>query len=160
MLAIIGQMISVLVTLKEITCARSVGMSIDTEYCLLWRIYRPAWLFLKLIDTHETIVNATRILSWWRHQTETFPRYWPFVRGIHRSPVNFLQKGQWRGALMFSLICALNKRLSKQWWGWWFETPSCPLWRHCSIWRFTSACWFRIYSIWNRSCRWLSTQRL
>ena len=24
----------------------------------------------------------------------------------------------------------LNKRLSKQSWGWWFETPSCPLWRH------------------------------
>ena len=24
----------------------------------------------------------------------------------------------------------LNKRLSKQWRGWWFETPSCPLWRH------------------------------
>ena len=23
-----------------------------------------------------------------------------------------------------------NKRLSKQWWGWWFETQSCPLWRH------------------------------
>ena len=26
----------------------------------------------------------------------------------------------------------LNKRLSKQWWGWWFETSSCPLWRHCN----------------------------
>ena len=35
-----------------------------------------------------------------------FPRYWPFVRGIHRSPVNTPHKGQWRGALMFSLICA------------------------------------------------------
>ena len=23
--------------------------------------------------------------SWWRHQMETFPCYWPFVRGIHRS---------------------------------------------------------------------------
>ena len=23
-----------------------------------------------------------------------------------------------------------NKRLSKQWRGWWFETQSCPLWRH------------------------------
>ena len=34
-----------------------------------------------------------------------FPRYWPFVRGIHRSPVNCPHKGQWRGALMFSLIC-------------------------------------------------------
>ena len=38
----------------------------------------------------------------WKH----FPRYWPFVRGIHRSPVNSLHKGQWRGTLMFSLICA------------------------------------------------------
>ena len=35
-----------------------------------------------------------------------FPRYWPFVRGIHRSPANSPNKGQWRGALMFSLICA------------------------------------------------------
>ena len=34
-----------------------------------------------------------------------FPRYWPFVRGIHRPPVNSPHKGQWRGALMFSLIC-------------------------------------------------------
>ena len=31
--------------------------------------------------------------------------YWPFVRGIHRGPVNSPHKGQWRGALMFSLIC-------------------------------------------------------
>ena len=35
-----------------------------------------------------------------------FPRYWPFVRGIHRSPVNPPHKDQWRGALRFSLICA------------------------------------------------------
>ena len=35
-----------------------------------------------------------------------FPRYWPFVRGIHRSQVNSPHKGRWRGALMFSLICA------------------------------------------------------
>ena len=36
----------------------------------------------------------------WKH----FPRHWRFVRGIHRSPVNSPHKGQWRGALMFSLI--------------------------------------------------------
>ena len=36
----------------------------------------------------------------WKH----FQRYWPFVRGIHRSPVNSPHKGQWCGALMFSLI--------------------------------------------------------
>ena len=37
----------------------------------------------------------------WKH----FPRYWPFVRGIHWSLVNSHHKGQWRGALMFSLKC-------------------------------------------------------
>ena len=38
----------------------------------------------------------------WKHLS----RYWTFVRGIHRSPVNSPHKGQWRGALLFSLICA------------------------------------------------------
>ena len=37
----------------------------------------------------------------WKH----FLRYWPFVRGIHRSPMNSPHKGHWRGALMFPLIC-------------------------------------------------------
>ena len=37
----------------------------------------------------------------WKH----FPRCWPFVRRIHRSPVNSTHKSQWRGALVFSLIC-------------------------------------------------------
>ena len=37
----------------------------------------------------------------WKH----FPRYWPFVRGIHRASVNSPHKGQWRGALMCPLIC-------------------------------------------------------
>ena len=67
----------------------------------------------------------------WKH----FPRYCPFVRGIHRWPVNSLHEGQWCRALIFSLIC-LNKRLSKQSWGWWFEMPSRPLWRHCNV-----SCW-------------------
>ena len=60
-----------------------------------------------------------------------FPRYWPFVWGIQRSPVNIPHKDQWCGALIFSLIC-LNKRLSKQSRGWWFETPSRSSWRHCN----------------------------
>ena len=42
----------------------------------------------------------------WKH----FSRYWPFVREIHRSPVNSPHKGQWRGALMFSLIYVWTNR--------------------------------------------------
>ena len=44
--------------------------------------------------THDDVIK-------WKH----FPRYWSFVRGIHRSPVNSPRKGPGRGALMFSLIC-------------------------------------------------------
>ena len=49
--------------------------------------------------------NSSRshdVVTKWKY----FPRYWTFTQGIHRSPVNSPQKGQWRGALMFSLICA------------------------------------------------------
>ena len=49
-----------------------------------------------------------------------FPRYWQFVRGIHWSPVNSQHKGQWRRALMFTLICAringwVNNREAGDW---------------------------------------------
>ena len=64
----------------------------------------------------------------WKH----FPRYWPIVRGIHRSHVNSPNKGGWRGALMLSLICTW-KRVSKQSKHRWSETPSCSLWRHCNV---------------------------
>ena len=62
----------------------------------------------------------------WKH----FPRYWPFVRGIHRSPLNSSHKGQWHGAFDVFFHLRLNKRLSKQWRGWWFDKSSRPLWRH------------------------------
>ena len=64
----------------------------------------------------------------WKH----FPRYWSFVRRIDRSTVNSAHKGQWHGALMFSLVCALNIQFSNQSWGSWFETPSRPLQRYCN----------------------------
>ena len=50
--------------------------------------------FTAFIKHHDDVIK-------WKH----FPRNWPFVRGIHRSPVNTPHKGQWRGALMFTLIC-------------------------------------------------------
>ena len=32
----------------------------------------------------------------------------------------------------------LNKRWGQQWWGWWFETPPCPLWRHSNVFRWVT----------------------
>ena len=44
--------------------------------------------------------------SWWRHQMETFSALLAVCAGNSPLPVNSPHKGQWRGALMFSLICA------------------------------------------------------
>ena len=70
----------------------------------------------KRIDDMNIVLSFLSTFSAWRSKFSSghddvikwkyFPRYWPFVREIHRSPVNFPHKGQWRGALMFTLICA------------------------------------------------------
>ena len=105
--------------------------------------------------------------AWWRHQTEYFPRYLPFVRGIYRSPVDSNHKGWWRGALIFFFDQRLNKRLSDQSGPRRFETPSRSFWRHCNGQRsaltldhlmacltasshYMNQCWFLINEVlWN-----------
>ena len=82
----------------------------DTYEVLMWRhCYDFGFLSHRLMAViwHSSCLWALRHASHndvikWKH----YPRYWPFVRGIHRSPVNSQHKGQWRGALVFSLICA------------------------------------------------------
>ena len=58
--------------------------------------------FQLIIDTWYWVIAPYDDVIKWKH----FPRYWPFVRGIHRTP----HKGQWRGALMFSFIWAKTIR--------------------------------------------------
>ena len=58
------------------------------------------------IKQHFRCVPKYEDVIKWKH----FPRYWPFVRGIHRSSVNSPHKGQRRGAFMFSVICAWINR--------------------------------------------------
>ena len=53
-------------------------------------------------DLHQAKSLYNDDVMKWKH----FPRYWPFVRGNHRPPVDSPHKCQWRGALVFSLICA------------------------------------------------------
>ena len=50
--------------------------------------------------------NYLYFCSWWRHQMETFSALLALCAGNSPVPVNSPHKGQWRGALVFSLICA------------------------------------------------------
>ena len=81
-------------------------------FAILFLVRRRIWgrLYITIRSLHLVVRyaadNEYSMRSWWRHQMETFPCYWPFLWGIHRLPVNSPHKGQWRGALMLSLICA------------------------------------------------------
>ena len=86
--------------------SQPMTLSLLTHIC----VTRPQWVIAlhallcyngpcynsgqSIAPTHDDVIK-------WKH----FPRNWPSVRGFHRSPVNSPHKGQWRGALMFSLIC-------------------------------------------------------
>ena len=59
---------------------------------------------------------------------ETFSALLAICAG--NSPVTGAFPVTWSFDVFFDL--RLNKRLSKQSRGWWFETPSRPLWRHCN----------------------------
>ena len=93
---------------------------------------------LNLLIHWQSIVLAC---SWWRHQMEIISALLAICAG--NSPVTRelpAQRPLTRSIDVFFDL-RLNKRLSKQWRGWWLDTPSCPLWCHCNAaithWDFT-----------------------
>ena len=98
-----------------------------------------------LFDTHDGVIE-------WKH----FPPCWPFVRGIHRSPVDSPHKGQWRGALMFSMICAWTN-------DWTNNGDAGDLGRHCNLIRACDICNISTHSycvsgciLWWYSIKWVT----
>ena len=96
-------------------------------YRFVWRVlcvclfFLVLYLFVWLLVKHvSVIVTPIKFLNLESLNLESLNLVW----GIQRSPVNSPHKGQWCGALIFSLISTIIE-LSKQSWGWWFETPSC-----------------------------------
>ena len=73
------------------------GIAVRIYFGMLWKSCRPEYD----INCGWARFRHDDVIKW-----KQFPRQWPLVRGIHRWPVNFPRNGQWRGALMFSLICA------------------------------------------------------
>ena len=104
----------------------ATGLVILLKFDSNRRLFGPCdltiwWMTLKIIGQLSYIKPSLvhhhdDIIKW-----KNFPRYWPFVRGIHRSVTRNFD-------VFFDL--RLNKGLSKLSWGWWSETPSSSLWRH------------------------------
>ena len=92
-----------------------------------------ARIFILIVHPLAALIRLLLTLSWWRHQMETFSALLAICVG--NSPVPGEFPTQRPVTLSFDVFFDLrpNKRLSKQWWGWWFETPSCPSWRHSNV---------------------------
>ena len=82
----------------------------------------PKWQYSILLITHQRC-------TWWRHQMETFSALLAICAG--NSPVSGEFPAQRPVTRSFDVFfdLRLDGRLSKHSWGWWLETPSCPLWR-------------------------------
>ena len=80
-----------------------------------------------------SLKNQWSCMSWWRHQMETFSGLLAICAG--NSPVAGEFPAQRPVTQSFDIFfdLRLNKRLSEQSWGWWFDTLSRPLCRLCNV---------------------------
>ena len=99
--------------------------------------YLKAWGYVGFMRSRDCYLYLSyEEITWWRHQMETVSALLVICAGNSPVPGEFLaQRPVTRGFDVFFDLRP-NKRLSKQSWGWWFETSSRPLWRHrYAFWR-------------------------
>ena len=85
-------------------------------YCLVQVYYKPLFMMASSNGILEIFSALVAICM----ENSLVPGEFPTQRSVTQSFDVF-----------FDLH--LNDWLSKQWWGWWFETPLCPLWRHRNV---------------------------
>ena len=104
--------------MKNINCNKIV--------VFMWLLFN---LFIYLLDLIEPS-SSSPILPWRRHPMETFSALLAICAGNSPVTAEFLAQRPVTRRFDVFFDFRPNKRLSKQWWGWWFETPPHPLWRH------------------------------
>ena len=125
-------------------CSKQVVTNSETKHChLQWNFFVTSkWcsrksfmgIFMTFEEKYTNETNCSCPPSWWRHQIKNFYALLALCAG--NSPVTGEFPTQRPVTRSFDVFfdLRLNKRLSKQSWGWWFETPSCSLWCYCNDW--------------------------
>ena len=90
------------------------------------------WIVCDAITTHGPNHIRQCDDSWWRHQMETFSALLAICARNSPVPGEFPTQRPVTRSFDVFFDLRLNKRLNKQSWGWWLETLSRPLWRHCN----------------------------
>ena len=125
--------------LELFPCIKSVSTrNMNTVLCCLFGLYfsnrfqRYHVIRLPTSLGDVALICEQSYMPWWRIQMETFSAFLALCAG--NSPVTGEFPAQRPVARSFdvSFDLRLNKRLSKQSWGWWSKTSSSSLWRHCN----------------------------
>ena len=147
-------------------------------YCNLWlqleRSENPWWRHqMKTFSALLAICAGNSPDTIWCHWATVSKPVWSVVTALPIFPCEFATQRPVTRSFGVFFDLRLNKRLSKQSWGWWFETLSRSLWRHCNaaadtwtshcysycrswlplVWLNTCSLQRPAYSLWNR-CRW------
>ena len=94
--------------------------------------------FISHMTSHTTSHHITshqitsHHITWWRHQMETFSALLAFCAGNSSVTGEFPSQRPVTRSFDVFFEFSLNKRLSKESWGWWSETSLHSLWRHCN----------------------------
>ena len=104
----------------------------------VFHFYKFHELFMDFNDFFHDL--ETDLNSWWRYQMETFSALLAICAGNSPVPGEFPSQRPVTRSFDIFFDLRLNKRLSKQSWGWWFETLSRSLWRHRNVLWFFKSC--------------------
>ena len=103
------------------------GISIYRCHLIIIEIPTVQMLLLRSESYHNILC------WWWRHQMETFSALLAICVGNSPVPGEFPSQRQVTRNFDVFFDLRLNKLLSNQSWGWWFETPLRPLWHHDNV---------------------------
>ena len=106
------------------------------------------WCASVLMSYYQTELGyqQPRNCSWWHHQIETFSALLALCAENSPATGEFPSQRPVTRSFDAPFMCALNKRLSKQSWGWWFETQTRSLWRYRNVNAFLPSldCYLRV----------------
>ena len=110
-----------------------------------WILYCPNIIFHSDGERHQGRCRRPwlsetwrTMIPWWRHQMESVSALLAISVGNSPVPGEFTTQRPVTRSFDVFFDLRLNKRLSKQWWGCWFETLLRSLWRHSNV--FASLC--------------------
>ena len=104
----------------------------NRQHIIHWTSSNSVHWCINASSGHDDVIK-------WKH----FPRYWPFVRGVHRSPMNSPHKSKWHWVLMLCLICAwINGWVNHREAGDLRRQRKRSLGRHCNM----LICWWNVRS--------------